>query len=131
MRKRLIILLLFCLVVVSCGDGDGAGETVPELVPFSEMVGDPVAGKAAYESTCFACHGMDATGMENSGKDLTTSPFVKGLTDEQLVTFIIDGRSIHDPANTSGVDMPPRGGNPSLSDQDLFDIVAYLRTLEQ
>ena len=25
--------------------------------------------------------------------------------------------------------MPPKGGNPSLSDDDLADIAAYLRTL--
>jgi hypothetical protein len=28
------------------------------------------------------------------------------------------------------VDMPPRGGNPALSNQDLADVVWYVRTLE-
>jgi hypothetical protein len=39
------------------------------------------------------------------------------------------GRSTTDPANTTGVDMPPKGGTPSLSDEDLTDI-NYLRTLQ-
>lgn len=33
-------------------------------------------------------------------------------------------------ANTTGVAMPPKCGNPSLTDQDLADVVAYLRTLQ-
>ena len=40
------------------------------------------------------------------------------------------GRPAGDPLNDTGVDMPPRGGNPSLSDEDLAHIVAYLRTLQ-
>jgi hypothetical protein len=27
--------------------------------------------------------------------------------------------------------MPPKGGNPSLSEKDLRDVVAYVRTLNQ
>jgi len=53
------------------------------------------------------------------------------LSDAELVEFIKMGRSVGDPANTTGVDMPPKGGSPSLSDQDIYDIVAYLRTLEE
>ena len=31
--------------------------------------------------------------------------------------------------NDRGVDMPPKGGNPGLSDDDLRQVVAYLRSL--
>jgi disulfide bond formation protein DsbB len=27
------------------------------------------------------------------------------------------------------VDMPPKGGNPALTDQDLYDVIAFIRTL--
>jgi disulfide bond formation protein DsbB len=47
------------------------------------------------------------------------------------VAFIKVGRGVDDPANTTGVAMLPKGGNPGLSDQDLYDIVAYLRTLQK
>jgi disulfide bond formation protein DsbB len=36
------------------------------------------------------------------------------------------GRPTSDPANTAGVDMPPSGGNPSLTAQDLADVASYL-----
>jgi hypothetical protein len=35
-----------------------------------------------------------------------------------------------DPLNTTGIQMPPKGGNPLLEDQDLRDIVALIRTFE-
>jgi disulfide bond formation protein DsbB len=53
------------------------------------------------------------------------------LSDAEFVSFVKNGRDITDPLNTTGLDMPPYGGNPALSEQDLFDIVAYIRTLER
>lgn len=97
--------------------------------PASE--GDAAVGETLFQNTCAACHGPDAKGLPDLGKDLTTSEFVKGLTDAELVAFITEGRPISDPANTRGVAMPPKGGNPALSDEDLFDIVAYIRTLQE
>ena len=35
------------------------------------------------------------------------------------------------PDNTSGVEMPPKGGNPGLTDEQLTDIIAYIRTLHE
>ncbi len=78
---------------------------------------------------CAACHGADARGVPNLGKDLIDSEFVQSLTDEELLDFIKTGRPIWDPMNTTGVDMPPRGGNPSLTDDDILAIIAYIRTL--
>jgi disulfide bond formation protein DsbB len=46
-----------------------------------------------------------------------------------LVEFLNTGRPAEHPDNESGITMPPKGGNPSLSDDDLADIAAYLRTL--
>lgn len=93
--------------------------------------GDAAKGQTAFSGTCAACHGAQAKGVTGLGKDLTSSAFAKGLNDAQLVSFIKQGRPSSDPANTTKVDMPPRGGNPSLSDGQLADIVAYLRTLQK
>ena len=46
-----------------------------------------------------------------------------------MVTFLQVGRASDDPLNTTGIAMLPRGGNPSLTDDDLKDLVAYMRTL--
>ena len=81
-------------------------------------------------SKCFTCHGPDAEGIEGLGKDLNNNEFVQSLTDPELIAFLEVGRPASDPANEAGVDMPPKGGNPALSDQDLQDIVAFLRTLQ-
>jgi len=68
-------------------------------------------------------------GIIGLGKDLTTSEFVKDKTDAELVAFIKTGRPVSDPLNTTGVEMPPKGGNSALTDQDLADAVAYIQTL--
>jgi disulfide bond formation protein DsbB len=52
------------------------------------------------------------------------------MSDDELAQFLALGRPADDPGNTTGVAMPPKGGNPSLSDQDLMDVAAFLRTLQ-
>ena len=92
--------------------------------------GDPVAGEATYQGTCSACHAPDATGITGLGLPLASSEFVQSMTDDELVVFIAVGRDAGDPDNTTGVGMPPKGGNPSLTDEDLLSVVAWLRTLQ-
>ncbi len=134
-RFTLVLLgLLFSLLGLSIACGPGAGGVVPTRVPTKAApaaFGDAAKGKTLYASTCASCHGPEAKGLPNLGKDLTTSAFAKGLSDDELLKFIQKGRPASDPANTTGVDMPPRGGNPALKDADLKDIIAYIRTLEK
>lgn len=87
-------------------------------------------GQSLFSTTCFACHGFDARGIPGLGKNLVESTFIHGLTDDELLAFIINGRPIGDPLNTTGVAMPARGGNPSLTDDQLLSIIAYLRSLQ-
>jgi disulfide bond formation protein DsbB len=68
--------------------------------------------------------------MVGLGKDLHANAFVQERSDEEMVAFLHVGRPADDPLNTTGVAMPARGGNPAFTDEDLLDIVAYLRTLE-
>ncbi|MCL4294524.1 MAG: hypothetical protein KJ077_02295 [Anaerolineae bacterium] len=63
------------------------------------------------------------------GKNLVISDFVAGKSDSELVEFIKVGRGPDDPLNTTGVTMPAKGNNPALI--DLYNIVAYIRTLRQ
>lgn len=128
------LALTLILVLAACGssqttttDGSGSGSTGDTPV----LVGDAVNGKAEYDKICIACHGPDGVGIENLGKDMTSSEFIADKTDVELVEFIKTGRPASDPLNTTGVDMPPKGGNPALTDQQLFDIVAYIRTIHK
>jgi disulfide bond formation protein DsbB len=63
------------------------------------------------------------------GKDLTASEFFNGSSDEELLAFILVGRDANDPENTTGVAMLPRGGNPALTDEDILNIIAHIRTI--
>ncbi|MCB0074956.1 MAG: cytochrome c, partial [Caldilineaceae bacterium] len=81
--------------------------------------------------SCSACHGADAKGVPNLGKDLVDSEFVAKMSDDELVAFVKQGRSTDDPANTTGVAMPPKGGNPALQEAQIRGIVAYLRSLHK
>jgi mono/diheme cytochrome c family protein len=129
MKSRLIVvttlLLALAVLLAACGGGAPAPTPTP-----TEPPGDPSAGKIAYEKTCIACHGADLKGMPNLGKNLTTSEFVKGKPNLEMVEFLKVGRPASDPLNTQGVDMPPRGGNPALTDADLLNIIAYERTMQ-
>lgn len=128
--KRLSLVLIVGLLVVSlsisaCGPSAPAATATPE-----GPVGDPVNGQQKYTGTCVSCHGPDAKGMTGLGKDLTTSEFLKSRSNAEMVSFLQTGRPASDPLNTTGVDMPPKGGNPALTDQDLADIIAYIRSLQ-
>jgi disulfide bond formation protein DsbB len=98
--------------------------------PAQVSKGDPEAGQKLFV-TCAACHGPAGEGIQGLGKDMTTSEFIAGKTDDDLVAFIKVGRSTSDPLNTTGVDMPPKGGNPALSDDDLYNLVAYMRSIHK
>lgn len=138
MKSRMFVLFSVLvagvLLLAACGGGggstSGSGAASKPTEPPA-MTGNADAGKTKFEGACSSCHGMDAKGLPNLGKDLTTSTFAKGLADKDLVAFVMKGRSTSDPANTTGVDMPAKGGNPALTEKDLYDIVAYLRTLEK
>lgn len=88
-------------------------------------------GRRTFLTVCAGCHGGDAHGLPGLGKPLVGSNFVNGLSDAEMLAFLQVGRPVDDPLNTTGVVMPARGGRPSLSDDDLLTVIAYLRQLSQ
>lgn len=94
----------------------------------AEPVGDAAVGKTLWIATCRSCHDVDGRGIPGQGKDIRDSEWIAARTDKELVDFIKVGRMPFDKLNTTGIQMPPRGGNPMLTDANLVDIVAYLRT---
>ena len=126
MKKVMIVIAILALALAACGggsDSDASGGSGGEAAG----PGDPVAGASVYSGVCSACHGADLQGIDGLGKQLAPSDFVADMTEEELAAFIIVGRAADDPENTQGIAMPERGGDPSLSDQDMRDVAAYLK----
>ena len=88
-------------------------------------------GQKLFLASCVSCHGADARGIVKLGRDLVKSPFIFATDDEKMLAFLKSGRSSSDPANTTKVDMPPKGGNPALNEEGLGSIIAYLRYLQE
>ncbi len=95
----------------------------------NRLDGDPKRGATLY-GACSGCHGAAGEGISGVGVGLTHNDFIVTHSERELVEFIIEGRTVGAPDNRSGLTMPPSGGNPSLSEQNLYDIVAFLRTLK-
>jgi len=110
----------------SSGEAAGGGTTAG---PAIELTSHP--GYDLFVSSCAACHGQGGQGLESLGLPLTTSGFVRGKNDKDLITFIKMGRASWDENNTTGLDMPPKGGNPAITDDQLQSIVDYLRALQK
>ncbi len=86
-------------------------------------------GKRVFNS-CIACHGKNGNGMPNLGADLVHSTFVMNKSDPELIAFIKKGRMPTDPETRLKLTMPPKGGNPALKDEQIADVVAYIRSLQ-
>lgn len=80
-----------------------------------DLVGDPVrGGNPLYANICARCHGADGAGVAGKGPDLR--PIVPARTDRQLADTILYGTAAGSPAF-----------GPSLTDQEVADLLAYLR----
>ena len=112
------------LLAAACGGASGPTTTEGPAGP-----GNIARGADVYRGTCATCHGGDATGIDGIGKSLVNSEFVQQQTEESLALFIKVGRDRDDPDNMTGIDMPPKGGDPSLSEQGLRDVSAYIISL--
>ncbi|MBX3408723.1 MAG: c-type cytochrome [Phycisphaeraceae bacterium] len=89
------------------------------------------SGTKLFAASCTACHAQGGVGIKGNGPSMIGNAFVKSLDDDGLLAFLKRGRDPSDPKNTTGVGMPAKGGNPALDEDDLLDIIAYLRTLEK
>lgn len=110
---------LVALLASACGGGGGEGQSA-----------EVAQGQKLFQATCASCHGKNAEGMPKLGKNLHDNEFVRGLSDEELLAFLKQGRPAFHPLNERKVDMPPRGGNPALSDEDLRLIGEYVRSIQ-
>lgn len=89
---------------------------------------DLTSGKTAFDNACAICHGFEGEGLPGLGPSLVDNLFVLESTQAEFVELLRNGRAANDPNNVSGREMPARGGYPGLSDADLKNIAAFVRT---
>ena len=84
---------------------------------------DLANGREKYEETCVACHGENGKPTIPGLPDFTSrsGPLKKG--NRVLLKSIVEG------VDRPGADiaMPPLGGNPDLTEDDVRDILSYIR----
>ncbi len=99
---------------------EGAPETGGEVQPLSSPEpagGDPDRGAAVFQN-CSPCHGEDAAGGA-IGPTLI-SPEMRAKDDDHYRQVIANG--------VTGTSMP--AWSDRLSDQDIEDVIAFLRSLQ-
>lgn len=122
-----VILLLIRLITASSPLGVGSDAQSQEAVArriqpvagFSLVSAEGAAqertGEQVFASTCSACHGTGVAGAPKVGDAGAWGPLIaKGF--DTLVKNAINGLNA----------MPPRGGNPALSDVEVARAVAHM-----
>lgn len=117
-RETLTVVAVGLLVAVGCGGGAATSDV------------EVARGLTEFRKICATCHGANGEGIARLGKNLHRNEFVRGQSDEELLEFLKVGRPANHPLNQRGVEMPPKGGNPALTDAQLASIVAYLRSID-
>jgi len=108
-----------------------AKPSTPRKIPGS-IAGDPIKGAELVVSgrgaaNCLACHVVGDRGTNlpgNVGPDLSEVA-TRGHSDEYLFNYIFDARAL----NPDTV-MPPWGAHGVLGEDDIRNIVAYLKTMK-
>jgi mono/diheme cytochrome c family protein len=99
------------------------GPTKAAGMPALALQGDERRGLGLFLRNCAGCHGMNGHG--GIAPEIGNPVFQGAASDELIVRTIRFGRT--------GTPMPAfqRADGPVLSDQDLADVVFYLRTLRE
>lgn len=80
-------------------------------------------GKAIYEAHCSSCHGENGKGLLPGMPDLTKKGGVLSESDALLLQRITDGYQ----GPGSPMAMPPKGGDPSLTEEQVKEVLSYLK----
>ena len=115
----------------STGSTDGqtaTGDTVASAPAGGATgAGDPVHGKELFDKNCQTCHGANGMGDGPLGASLNPKPrnfhdvgYMDARPDDSLFTSVKFGKS-----------QMPAWGAAGMSDQDIRDAIAYVRTLEK
>lgn len=94
-----------------------------QLVAAETEEFDLQKGRKVFETTCFACHGPKGKGAIPGVPDMTKK-------DSRLLQPLpILEKNVRDGYQSPGspLAMPPNGGNPTLTDEDIKNAIGYMK----
>lgn len=118
-------VLLFTFTAYAQNPG---GTTAARAIknPVAATPASVTAGAAAYKKYCAFCHGVDASGngplapKDSNPPDLTDATWTHGSTDGDIFTVVATG---------AGPNSKMVGFKGKMPDQNLWNIINYLRSL--
>ena len=91
------------------------------------LPGDPTKGAALYGANCATCHGASLTGgIGPALNPIEKLPGVANPLDPAFLIGIITNGRLPQAGDPRQTQMPKKGGNLSLTDQDIKDLAAYI-----
>lgn len=141
-RLTIVAAVLFIALLSACGGSGNDSNTLdidrpstpPEYAgrvnPLAEATGAVDQGKQSYAANCASCHGAEAMGDGPASESLNPKPKplateMKSLSDDYLFWRISEG----------GAFSPFSSAMPAwkkiLSEDEIWQIIAYLHTLQQ
>src|SRR5881398_1226519 len=127
-RGLLLVLAIPALLVLTAIST--LADTSPSPAPSgastasgaTTLPGDPEKGQTLFAQNCATCHGASLEG--GIGPALNPIEKLPGVANPldpaYLIGVITNGKT------DAGKTMPPKGGNPNLTDQDVKDLAAFI-----
>jgi len=109
--RRILLAAAILTFAPACTEAE---EENPDTDAILALSGDTANGKVAYDKSCANCHKADGSG-DASLNYPSLAEHAKHESDGEIVTVILDGEEA----------MP--AFRASLSDQEVADILAYIR----
>ena len=91
------------------------------------LPGDPQKGGTLYAQNCATCHGASLEGGIGAVLNpIDKLPNVPNSLDPAFLIDIITNGRVHQAGDPKQTDMPAKGGNTSLTDQDVKDLASFI-----
>lgn len=90
----------------------------------SKITGNADNGKQLYAANCMTCHGQTGSGFSTAAAAIANPDTLKQITDKQMWLSIAYGRD----GTRMGPSLKGENGVKQLGEQDISDIVIYIRT---
>jgi mono/diheme cytochrome c family protein len=124
------VLAWVALVAVSASAQNPGGNPEAKKLknPVASTPDSIKAGQASFQKYCRFCHGADAKGngpmapKDTHPADLTDAKWDRGDSDGEIFTVIKEG---------AGPKFDMKGFKSKMTDQEIWQVVTYLRSLQK